>query len=674
MELVKMAQSKSNSNATQNFRVKWIRKAIALWIGLLVVGLIAGQSSALASSGSGNSITSVLDRNDYLLDDGTLWSKGMTSGVWTQNRKLIGISKSDDHSIYGWTADGQVIRWDKDNAHIPVSRQFNGVIKVYGHGWVQLQDGNLYNFDDQAKVLDSIIDVDSYRDSSGRDSSYSALSSSGDVYYEKYNKIRKAGNVVGGKAIATNGVYAAVLKNDGSVVIVSMLYEDDQITVANNVQSLIWWGSTHKLLTVKQDGTVWSYDRTAKYKGEQLPGLSNVSRMVYAPNLDELYAQLQDGSWATYDNGKLTPLSAPALNQVTLTASSKDANIGDTITLTVQENYSNGFKNKRTPLPEELIVEQPQVAQIQPGGKLKVTGMGTTKVTLKIGDLASSLQLNVDSQQKLTGATLLDGTVYLPVQSVFKTLGAKIDVKGSSFEIQFGDDSIALQKGSAVARLNNKELKLKGKVQTIGEQTVFPADLLRQAAGIQVRWDAELKQAKVLVGNSSILVESKDTLALIKKKELGNLARFIGKSYWINSDTSLGQRFSKVTISDIRMEKSKYGDRSYSIVFRNAKGKTVSAYAGGAPSSVTEMLADSNQFFSSDPHKKYNWSKSTWNKIIAGEVALGMNITQVRFAWGDPSSISYETSSKGKIEVWVYGSSAGIRALGFLNGKLIVIY
>ncbi|MCW3791380.1 hypothetical protein OM416_07305 [Paenibacillus sp. LS1] len=89
---------------------------------------------------------------------------------------------------------------------------------------------------------------------------------------------------------------------------------------------------------------------------------------------------------------------------------------------------------------------------------------------------------------------------------------------------------------------------------------------------------------------------------------------------------------------------------------------------------MTEMLADSNQFFSSDPYKKYNWSKSTWNKIIAGEVALGMNITQVRLAWGDPSSITYETSSKGKIEIWVYASSAGIRALGFLNGKLMAIY
>ncbi|PQP85257.1 copper amine oxidase [Paenibacillus sp. PCH8] len=673
MELVEMTQSKSNSNATQKFRVKWIRKAIALWIGLLVIGLIAGQSSAYASSGSNGSISSVLDRNDYLLEDGTLWSKGTISGVWTQNLNLIGISKSDTHSVFGWTADGKVYRWDKENADKPEVNQYNGVVKVYGHGLVLLQDGTLHTKGEQIKGLESIIDVGPYEGS--REYFYSALSSSGDVYYSDYrNKVRKAGNVPDGKAIALNSAYAAVLKNDGAVVIVSVLYEDEQITIANDVQSMIWLGSTHKLLTVKVDGTVWSYDRTAKYKSEQLQGLTNVNQVVYSSDLDELYAQLQDGSWATYDNGKLTPLSAPILNQVTLSVSSKEAKIEDTITLTVQENYSNGFKTKRAPLPQEITVEKPQIAQIQAGGKLKVTGMGTTKVTLKVGDQTSSLQLNVDSQQKLSGATLLEGNVYLPLQSVFKTLGAKIDVKGASFNIQFGDDRITLQKGSAIARLNNKELKMKGKVQTIGGQTVFPAELLRQAAGIQVKWDAELKQAKVLVGNSFIIVESKDTLALTKKKELGNLSRFIGKSYWINSDASLGKRFSKVTITDIKIEKSKYGDRSYSIVFRNAKGKTVSAYAGGAPSSVTEMLADSNQFFSSDPYKKYNWSQSTWNKIIAGEVALGMNITQVRLAWGDPSSISYETSSQGKIEVWVYASSAGIRALGFLNGKLIVIY
>ncbi|MDR9747240.1 copper amine oxidase N-terminal domain-containing protein [Paenibacillus taichungensis] len=668
MGLVEFTQC--NSNATQKFRVKWIKRTIALWIGLLAIGLITSQSHVTAASGSNGSISSVLDRNDYLLDNGTIWSKGTTSGVWTQSRNLMGISKSDTHSVFGWTANGQVYRWDKDNAYKPDVYQYNGIVKVYGHGLVLLQDGTLHTKGEQIKGLESIIDVGPYEGYV-----YSALSSSGDVYYADYGKkVRKAGYVPDGKAIALNSAYAAVLKNDGSVVIVSVMYEDEQVTIASDVQSMIWWGSTHKLLTVKNDGTVWSYDRTSKYKSEHLPGLTNVNRLVHSYDLDELYAQLQDGSWVVYDSGKITPLVAPSLNKVTLAASSKEAVIGDEITLTVQESYSNGFKIKRIPLPEEIIIEQPQVAQIQGEGKLKVSGMGTTQVTLKIGDLISSLQLNVESQQKLTGATLLDGIVYLPVQSVFKTLGAKVDVKGSSFEIQFGNEKITLQKGSAIAHFNNKEIKMKGKVQTIGGQTVFPAHLLSQTADIQVQWDAEFKQAKVLVGKSSIVVESKDTLALIKKKELGSLSRLIGKSYWINDYTDLGRRFSKVTITDIKIEKSDSGDKSYSVEFRNAKGKTIVAYAGGTASKVTGMLSDPNQFFAYDPYQKYKWSQSTWNKIIAGEVDLGMTTTQARLAWGDPTSITQEMSSKGKIEVWVYSSSAGIRALGFVGGKLIVIY
>ncbi|WP_440111240.1 stalk domain-containing protein [Paenibacillus sp. QZ-Y1] len=658
-------------NATKRYQVTWFRLTLGIWIGMMITSILVGSSSVNAASSSSRSIVSVIDRNNYVLDDGTIWSKGSVSGVWTQSRNLIGISNADTHSIFGWNANGQVIGWDRDNAHKPEFTQYNGIVKVYGHGLVLLQDGTLHTKGEQIKGLESIIDV-------GPDQGeyfFSALSSSGDVYYASYgNKVRKADNVPNGKAIALNSAYAAVLKNDGSVVIVSVLYKDEQVTIANDVQSITWLGDKHKLLAVKSDGTVWSYDGTAKYKSEQLPGLTNVNQVVYSADLGELYAKLQDGSWIMYDNGKITPLLAPSLKEVTLTASSKEAVIGDSIPLTVQEKYSNGFKTKRTPLPEEITVEQPQVAQIQADGKLKVTGMGTTKVTLKKGDLTSSFQLNVDSQQKLSGAALLEGTIYLPVQSVLKTLGAKVDVKGSSFEIQYGNDRIVLRKGSAIARFNNKELKMKGKVQTIGGQTVFPAHLLSQTAGIQVRWDAELKQAKVLVGKSVIMVESKDTQALIKKKELGSLSRLIGKTYWINDYTDLGRRFSKVTITDIKIEKFNSEDKSYSVVFRNAKGKTVIAYAGGTASTVTEMLANIDQFFPYDPYQKYKWSQSTWNKIIAGEVALGMTTTQARWAWGDPNSITHETSSKGKIEVWVYASSAGIRALGFVDGKLMVRY
>lgn len=665
--------TRKNDGANQHIRANWLRITLMLCIGVIFSSLLPGQSPAAAASTTSSSIISVLDRDHYLLDNGTVWSKGLTSGVWTQNRNLVGISKGDSHSLYGWTTDGQVYRWDMDNPQKPEIIQYNGVEKVYGNGLILLRDGTLHDDGKQIKGLESIIDVGPYP--VDRNYSYGALSSSGDVYYADYrNIVRKVGNVADGKAVATNSAYAAVLKSDGSVIIVNMMYEEEQVQVASDVQSLTWQGSTHKLLTVKKDGTVWSYDRTAKYKSEQLPGLMNVDQLIYSYELDELYARLQDGSWVVYNEGKMVPLQVPSLTKVTLTASAKEAVIGDEVELSVQQTYSNGFKTKRQPLPAEITLEYPQVAKMQSDGKLKVTGIGTTKVTVTIEDLTSSVQLDVGVQQKLTGATLLNGSIYLPVQSVFKTLGAKVDVKGSSFVIQFGDDKITLQKGSATAQFNNKDLKLEGKVQTIGGQTVFPASLLSQTAGIKVRWDGELKQAEVLVGKSSILIESKDTPALIKKKELGSLSRLIGKSYWINNTTELGQRFSKVTITDIKMDKYDSGDKSYSVVFRNAKGKTVVAYAGGTASQVTEMLSDADQFFPYDPYQKYKWSQSTWKKIIAGEVALGMTTTQAGLAWGDPTSITKEMGSKGKIEVWVYAGPNLLRALSFINGKLISIY
>ncbi|NUU77832.1 copper amine oxidase N-terminal domain-containing protein [Paenibacillus xylanilyticus] len=665
--------TRKNGGVKQNFGAKWLRMTLMLCIGVIVSALLAGHSPASAASSTSSSIISMLDRNNYILDNGTVWSKGATSGVWTQSPNLIGISKGDSHSLYGWTADGQVYRWDVDNAQKPEVNQYNGVVKVYGRGLILLQDGTLHQDGKQIKGLESIIDVGPYPADGYY--SYGTLSASGDVYYADYrNIVRKVGSVENGKAIATNSAYAAVLKNDGSVVIVNMMYEEDQVEVASDVQSMIWLGNTHKLLTVKNDGTVWSYDRTAKYKSEQLPGLTNVNRLEYSFELGELYALLQDGTWGVYNEGQLKSLQAPSLTKVTLTASAKEAVLGDTVTLSVQQTYSNGFKIKRQPIPTEIILEQPQVAKIQGDGTLKVTGMGTTKVTFTMENLTSSIQLDAGAEQKLTGATLLNGTIYLPVQSVFKTLGAKVDVKGSSFIIQLGDDKITLQKGSTTARFNNQELKLKGKVQTIEGQTVFPANLLSQTSGIKVRWDAELRQAEVLVGKSAILIESKDTAALIKKKELGSLSRLIGKSYWINEYTELGQRFSKVTVTDIEIDKYDSGDKSYSVVFRNAKGKTVAAYAGGTASRVTEMLSDSDQFFTYDPYQKYKWSQSTWKKIIAGEVALGMTTKQAGLAWGDPTSITQEMSSKGKIEVWVYAGPNILRVLSFVGGKLISIY
>lgn len=63
-------------------------------------------------------------------------------------------------------------------------------------------------------------------------------------------------------------------------------------------------------------------------------------------------------------------------------------------------------------------------------------------------------------------------------------------------------------------------------------------------------------------------------------------------------------------------------------------------------------------------------------RITKGEIALGMTKEQVRYAWGNPSSVRVLAPEKGKPrEEWIYSSSLGLlkTRLIFVDGKLTYI-
>lgn len=71
-----------------------------------------------------------------------------------------------------------------------------------------------------------------------------------------------------------------------------------------------------------------------------------------------------------------------------------------------------------------------------------------------------------------------------------------------------------------------------------------------------------------------------------------------------------------------------------------------------------------------------NYPPEVQERIAKGEVMLGMTKEQVRYAWGNPSSVKVLTPEKGKQrEEWVYSSSLGIlkSRLIFVDGKLTYI-
>lgn len=71
-----------------------------------------------------------------------------------------------------------------------------------------------------------------------------------------------------------------------------------------------------------------------------------------------------------------------------------------------------------------------------------------------------------------------------------------------------------------------------------------------------------------------------------------------------------------------------------------------------------------------------NYPPEVQERIAKGEIMLGMTKEQVRYAWGNPSSVKVLTPEKGKQrEEWVYSSSLGIlkSRLIFVDGKLTYI-
>ncbi|MHB8983782.1 MAG: hypothetical protein ACYC4E_00310, partial [Carboxydocellales bacterium] len=79
----------------------------------------------------------------------------------------------------------------------------------------------------------------------------------------------------------------------------------------------------------------------------------------------------------------------------------------------------------------------------------------------------------------------------------------------------------------------------------------------------------------------------------------------------------------------------------------------------------------SNYFYWTDPHKKYKWSKKTWNAIHNQQVLIGMNPTQVMLSWGKPDDINRTVGSWGVHEQWVYRyGDFEANYLYFRNGKL----
>jgi len=135
---------------------------------------------------------------------------------------------------------------------------------------------------------------------------------------------------------------------------------------------------------------------------------------------------------------------------------------------------------------------------------------------------------------------------------------------------------------------------------------------------------------------------------LLKGKTLFILTR----SWRDDDDNSItGRQFVPVTITDVSAGNTVY---PLKISFNDANG--VSAKVFIIPGVVKGTPRTFPTLFSfNDPYKKYSHiSPETWERIIKGQVALGMTREECRLSLGSPKEIDRAANNSYLREVWLY--------------------
>ncbi|WMT40760.1 stalk domain-containing protein [Paenibacillus sp. D2_2] len=653
-----------------------MRKTLS-WI--VSIGLILGIGQGAWGIGTASAdaklqIKDIIREDTMLMDNGTIWSSIDGERLIRTQGSVDEFTSSSVYSGLGVTSDGRLVEWDIGTAPHAVEGQ-TGVKQVAGPYWLK-NDGTVWDSAGKVKNLEGIALI-SY---GGKQ--MAALSQNGELLFRdpyKPEVFKKLATLPDASSVAVMAVYesrVALLYSSGKVVLYQTYEFDDNgnfipYTVTEDALHLEFAAKTvehptEALLVTRKDGTVWT---TGNYKDrvkltDQVSGLSKVVKTRVLNDMEHFYAQLSDGSWLLYDKGKTTPLEVPRASKLTVAVSELKPFVGDTVDVNIQETYTNGANIKVTATDGNVSVEKPHLLRIEPDGSLKVLGVGESNVTIASSGISETVTISASLRSNLKYSKMIGGVVYVPAKSVFQALGGKASSSGGGLDVKLGDTSLFFKAEDKSAVLNGENFMLKAAPVMEKGEVLIPASLLTDKLGATVKWDSKWKQANISFGAAQMTIVSSETASLVKKAMQGSLAKYIGKSFWVN-DYLGWERFSKVTVTDISPNDS----GAFVVFFKSASGKTLKSDALSS-SSVSQLFSDGYFFLNYDPYKKYSWSASVWNKIKAGQIDYGMTKEQVLFSWGKLAGKSTVAKNGKTIETWVYRN---FDTIAFINGKVSVI-
>jgi len=634
-----------------------------------------------------------VNENKILLDDGTLWIKDSNAPTGYYKHKTNAVTMDNivrnvfQHDSFGLTANGELISWTNDTSPTVDKNQSN-IIQLSNYSYLK-SDGTVWGVDGkQARNIKDAVIIDKF----------AYINKKGEIRTQEsdyvYDTINDPNSIVSFLSFEDKLAY---MDNKGKVVVYDGFSYDSEkedlvqfsVVVTEDAAS-IRFHRTGAIIVTKKDGTAWisnpSESLSSRYLlAKQIPGIKDAvqvtdyySTLVYDTSADkqkgstltdtsdrqvlQWLVKHKDGTWKIYRNNEAFTIEAPKVTGLTLTASSSNPLVGDSITFKTVQSYNNGHKEAVT--GATLAFDKPYLIKAEKNGSYKVTAVGEVKVSVTLNGTTKSTTLSFSRGSVLNGAISKDNTTYLPVVSVFTALGGTVkNSDGKQFDIALGDTKLQLKLGQKKVTLNGKEITLDQPVQVLNGATVFPANLLAKASIAKLQWDSKYKRMKVSIGKATLMVNSSETAEIEKKEKLGTLSQYINKSYWVNRYGNW-ERFMKLTISDIVPVED-----HFNILFKGSNGKTYSIdYL--RKEFVASTLKDEQLFLAYDPYKKYNWSNSTWESIKGEKVKTGMNMAQVELSWGRPNSTSQISSKKFTVEVWRYGK----QYVSFTNGIVQSLY
>ncbi|MEK4117279.1 stalk domain-containing protein [Paenibacillus sp. FSL W8-0919] len=653
-------------------RTLYVLVLFSLLVGL---GLAGTNQGSVSAEGAELQIKDIAGKNTYLMSDGSMWSLIDGRHSIRTPGSVTAISGYEYGGI-GMTQDGRLVEWGigKGPQVVPGT---SGVKQISGSYWLK-SDGTVWSGNVKVNNLSGIRLI------ANADQELAALSSSGELLLEdnyKNDQFKKLGIVESPASVKSMTVHSgrvALLHDNGDVVVYETSNFDDNgriipVTVAQQAAHIVYVSNepTDLLIVTLQDGTVWT---TGTYKDrwklkEQISELSGIVRTSIYGNAKDLsegfYAQRSDGSWVHHKDGQNKNVDVPVVKSLSVAISNATPYVGESLEVSIQENYTNGAKIKVPVKDASIEIEKPYLLSVQKNGTLKSAGVGKTQITVTSGGQSKSVTVSSSLRNNLKYAKQVNGNVMVPARSVIQALGGTYSAKSGGVEAKFGQTVLSFKAGSSQAKLNESSIRLKAAPMNDKGELLIPASVLSDALGAKTTWDAKWKQAHISLGKDATLtVVSSETAGLIKKAMQGNLVKFIGRTYWVNEFEDL-ERFSKLTVTDILPDDK----GEFNVIFKTASGKTVKSYPMRS-SEVTQLFADRSSLLTYDPYKKYKWSASIWKQIKAGQVSLGMTKEQVQLSWGNPAAKDITSGGGKTIETWGYSN---FNIVSFVNGKAILI-